>query len=257
MRQPCRTRSFGRGNPIEITWCKSPNRRKRQRSAPGRAVRTFRGCRGKIRAGRAFRQRGALDPPEDPLIQLLFRYWPRRRHGRVALRSGRPLEQRTVDRNIVRGHARGRKSFFEPSPDGAAIERNHSREHPHRLIHRINDGARDALVDDFRNGALAECKYRCAARHRLDHHQAERLRPIDREQERPRLAQEFGLAALVDLADELDPRVAQQRRDLFAEIGFIDLVDFGGDLQRDAERPCYPNGTIRPLLGRDWPRNAT
>ena len=67
--------------------------------------------------------------------------------------------------------------MFEPSPNGAVIERNHSREDHHRLIHRNNDGARDALVDDFRNGTLAEGKDGCAARHRLDHHQAERLRP--------------------------------------------------------------------------------
>ena len=92
---------------------------------------------------------------------------------------------------------------------------------------------------------------RCAARHCLDHHHAERLRPIDREQERLRLAQEFGLAALIDLADELDPRIAQQRCDPFAEIGFIGPVDFGGDLQGNAKRSRYSNGAIRPLLGRN------
>jgi len=119
--------------------------------------------------------------------------------------------------------------LLEPSPNSAAIERKHLRQHPHRLFHRINDGARDPLIDDFRNGTPAEGKDRCAARHCLDHHQAEWLRPIDREQKRLRLAQEFGLAALIDLADELDPRIVQQRYNLFAEIGFIDLVDFGGD----------------------------
>ena len=148
--------------------------------------------------------------------------------------------------------------MLEPSPNSLTIERKHLRQHPHRLIHRVNDGARDALVDDFRNGTLAECKDRCAERHRLDRCQAKRLRPIDREQEqRLRLAQEFGLAALIDLANELDPRIAQQRCDLFAEIGFIDLVDFGGDLQGNAERPCYPNGAVRPLFGEIRPRNAT
>jgi len=141
--------------------------------------------------------------------------------------------------------------LLEPSPNGATIEFHHPREHHHRLIHRIDDGTRDALVDDFRNGTPAESKDGCAARHGLDHDQAERLRPIDREQKRLCLAQEFGLAALIDLADELDPRIVQQRCDLFTEIGFIDLVDFGGDLQGNAERPCYPNGTVRPLFGRD------
>ena len=101
----------------------------------------------------------------------------------------------------------------------------------------------------FRNGTLAEGKDGCAARHRLDHHQAERLRPIDREQKGLRLAQKFGLAALVDLSNELNAWLAQQGYNLLAEIGFIDLVDFGGDLQGNAERPCNPNGAVRPLLG--------
>jgi hypothetical protein len=43
----------------------------------------------------------------------------------------------------------------------------------------------------------AESKDGCAARHRLDHRQAEWLQPIGREQQRLRLAQEFGLAALI------------------------------------------------------------
>jgi hypothetical protein len=45
------------------------------------------------------------------------------------------LEQRTVERNVVRGHARGRKSLLEPSPNGVAIERKHLRQHPRRLLH--------------------------------------------------------------------------------------------------------------------------
>jgi hypothetical protein len=35
---------------------------------------------------------------------------------------------------------------------------SHLRQHPHRLVHRIDDGACDALVDDFRNGTTAEGK---------------------------------------------------------------------------------------------------
>jgi len=114
-------------------------------------------------------------------IELFFpnRSW--HWHDHLAHRYGRLLEERTVKRDIFRGHARGGKSLLEPSANSVAIERKHLRQNPHRLIHRINDGARDALVDDFRNGTMAECEDGCAARHRLDHHQAERLRPIDRE----------------------------------------------------------------------------
>ena len=91
------------------------------------------------------------------------------------------------------------------------IEREYLRQHPYRFLNRVNDGASDPLVDDFRNGALSECKDRCTARHRLDHDQPEWLWPIDREQKRQRLAQEFGLAALIDFADELDSRVSWTR----------------------------------------------
>jgi hypothetical protein len=74
----------------------------------------------------------------------------------------------------------------------------------------------------------------------------------DWEQERQRLGKELGLAALIDLTDELDSRIAQQQRcNLFAKIGFIDLVDFGGDLEANAERTCYRNGAVRPLFGLD------
>src|SRR5437879_4503086 len=73
------------------------------------------------------------------------------------------------------------KSLLESSPNSAAIEFHYPREHHYRLIHRIDDGTRYARIDDFRNGTPAEGKDGRATRHRLDHHQAERLRPIDRE----------------------------------------------------------------------------
>ncbi len=78
-----------------------------------------------------------------------WRHW----HGRLALRYGRLLEQRTVERDLIRSHARGGKSLLEPSSNCAAIEPKHLRQHPHRLIHRINDSARDTVVDGFRNGS--------------------------------------------------------------------------------------------------------
>jgi len=100
--------------------------------------------------------------------------------------------------------------------------------------------------DDFRNGTLAECKDRCAARHRLDHYQAEWLRPIDREQKCLRLAQEFGLTALIDLA------VAQQRCDLFAEIDFIEAHPRFAHVKM--LRPVVSTATISPSGRQPWPR---
>ncbi len=70
-------------------------------------------------------------------IRFFFQYRSRRWNRRLACRYGRPLKQRTVDRNIIFGHARGGKPLLEASPNRASIERNHSGEHPHRLVHSV------------------------------------------------------------------------------------------------------------------------
>src|SRR5262249_58920624 len=75
--------------------------------------------------------------------------------------------------------------------------------------------------------------------------------PVYGEQQRPRIAQEFALGPLVDLPDEFHTRLIEQRHDFFAEIDFVDLVDLGGDLERDFERSRNPDGPVGPLLRRD------
>ena len=88
-------------------------------------------------------------------IELFFpnRSW--HWHDHLAHRYGRLLEERTIKRNVIRGHARGGKSLLEPSPNSVTVERKHLRHHPHGLIHRINDSARDAVVDHFGNGTFS------------------------------------------------------------------------------------------------------
>jgi hypothetical protein len=61
-------------------------------------------------------ERGALDRHEAHFHSTLFPKRSRHRHGRFALRYGRPLEQRTVGRNLILGHAYGGKSLLEPPP---------------------------------------------------------------------------------------------------------------------------------------------
>src|SRR5438128_233782 len=82
-----------------------------------------------------------------------------------------------------------------------------------------------------RRGRAAECGDRRAARHGFDHGCTERLRPVYREQERCSFAEEFCLFALIDLAYEHHPWLSEQRRDGLAEIGLIDLVHLGRDLE--------------------------
>ena len=111
--------------------------------------------------------------------------------------------------------------------------------------------ARHALVDDLGHRAVAEGEHGRAARHRLDHHQTERLGPVDGEQQAARLAQEARLAALVDLADELDAGLSQQRLDLGLEVLLVDAIDLGRDLQRNADGARDADGPVDALLGRD------
>src|SRR5205814_136181 len=71
-----------------------------------------------------------------------------------------------------------------------------------------------------------------------------------------RLAEEFGLGVLVDLANVLDAGSLEQRRDGVAEIDLIDLVDLGGDLERDAARPGDGDGAVRPFFRTDAPEEG-
>ena len=71
----------------------------------------------------------------------------------------------------------------------------------------------NVILHDFRNRAFAEGQHRRAARHRLDHDETERLRPVDREQQGERLAEKFALGGLVDLADEFNAGAVEQRLD--------------------------------------------
>ena len=89
-----------------------------------------------------------------------------------------------------------------------------------------------------------------AAGHRLDHGESERLGPVDREEEGARLAEELDLAAIVDLADELDARFLQQGLDLRAEVGLVYAIDLGGNLQRQAGGARDRNRAVDALLRR-------
>ncbi len=143
------------------------------------------------------------------------------------------------------------KPFLETPPDRVAIERQDLGQHADRFLHRIDDQTGDAGVDDLGHRAATEGEHRRAASHGFDHRQPERFRPVDREQQRPGLAQELALGALVDLADEFHARLVEQRFDLLAEIGFVDLVDLGGDLDGDSACARDADGAVGPLLGRD------
>src|SRR4030095_11325625 len=107
------------------------------------------------------------------------------------------------------------------------------------LLDRVHDESSTAGLDEFGYRAAGTGDHRRAAGHRLDHNEAEWLRPVDREQQRHGASQEAGLRRVVDLAEKLDQGIVEQRADFTLEVAGISRMDFCGDLQ-GSRRPTAP-----------------
>jgi hypothetical protein len=125
-----------------------------------------------------------------------------------------------------------------------------------RLVDRVDDEAGRPVLDHLGHRSAAECHHGDAARERFDHHQTERLRPVDREEQRARVAEKLVLVLLADLADVLDQRMVEQRADVALEVGFVGGVDLGRYAQRLPARQRDGDGAIDPFLGEMRPTNA-
>ena len=80
------------------------------------------------------------------------------------------------------------------------------------------DQARDTVSDDFRDRATAPCHdwHPTGERLRLD--QAKRLRPVDRVEQRERVAEECRLVRTAHLTNKLNVGSSEQRLDLVAVV---------------------------------------
>src|SRR5690242_10103620 len=121
-----------------------------------------------------------------------------------ARRIGPHVRQAAVDPEVILRHALDGETMLEHGAHLAAVQSVQARERLHGLIDIANDKAAQAIVDHLWYGTDPEGNHRCAASHRLDSHQPKGLRPVDRKQEGPGIAQEIRLLMLVDLAHELD-----------------------------------------------------
>ena len=88
---------------------------------------------------------------------------------------------------------------------------------------------------------------------RFDHHQPERLGPVDREEQGFRTGRETRSCRLGDLADELDERIVQQRSDGAVEVVAIGGSTFAAIRSGSTGRRGDRNRAIDALLGRDTP----
>ena len=82
----------------------------------------------------------------------------------------------------------------------------------------VDDDPAPPVLDHLGHGAVAGRDHRRPAGHRLDHDEAERLLPLDREERRARVLEQLDLLAVRDLAQVLDPAVAEVRLDELGEV---------------------------------------
>src|SRR4051794_24421762 len=115
-------------------------------------------------------------------------------------------DQLAIEREIILGHASRRESALEDMADAGTVELMEAPRSRRSLLLVIDDEAGDAIVENLRHRPLAHRDDRGPAGHRLDHCQAEGLAPVDREEQRCRIAEELGLIRIADFAEELDVR---------------------------------------------------
>ena len=85
---------------------------------------------------------------------------------------------------------------------------------------------------------------------------ARRLGPINRKQERQRIAQEFVLFVFAYLTDEFNVARINPGTDVGLEIVPVYSINLGGDPKRNSGPTGYLDRQVRPLLRCDPARNA-
>src|SRR4029077_231065 len=98
----------------------------------------------------------------------------------AAVTGFRRCEELMIDADIILRHPCGGKALLEPLAYLFPVERDDLRQRRDRLIHTVNNGSREAVLDDFRHRAASEGQDWRAAGHGLDHGEPERFRPVDR-----------------------------------------------------------------------------
>ena len=155
-----------------------------------------------------------------------------------------------VDRQIPIDHAVDRK----PAGDELAACRPGGEAAPDALRHLFNvaaDKSVHAILDNLFDGSAGERENRRAARHRFDHDEAERLLPLNREEERPRSREQPIFLRRIRFADVLDLAAVDVWSDFVLPVGLEDRLDLAGDLQPDPRKARGLDRQVRSLARRD------
>src|SRR5262249_34515324 len=91
------------------------------------------------------------------------------------LNRGALSHKSLIDFHVVSRHATCGKATFERFPAPIALKARQPLEGSRRFLDFLDDEAGDAVLHNFRHGAVRPRDHRSAAGHRLDHDQAERF----------------------------------------------------------------------------------
>ena len=138
-----------------------------------------------------------------------------------------PVYESLVKGQIILAHAPGAEAFFETAPAASSLNRSNSF-HGFRGFFSIMDQEPcDAVINDLRNRTTGVSDNRGAACHCLDHDQAKRLWPINREKKSRSISQEIIFLRIPNFARELYQWIVQSRLNAGLKILLVGPVDFG------------------------------
>src|SRR6185436_8869895 len=121
-------------------------------------------------------------------------------------------EQSLVDVEVALRHHSIAEARFEFFATSATSHLRYPRNGLHHLPFRLTEKPRHPMAEDLGYRASTPCDHRSPAGQGLDHHQTERLRPVDREQQCPGTAEQLRLGTVADLAEVLDVRHRLEKR---------------------------------------------
>ncbi len=170
-------------------------------------------------------------------------------------RSFRPaarLRQPCVDLYIACGHDRRREPVVERLPAACPADVIDVRgDQLGQLADVLAHESVDAVSDELGQSPKRACDDGCSAGKRLDGGEAERLRPVDRQDMRDGAADECVLLLVANLADEVDiARLVEEWLDDLLEVLAVQWIDLRGHDQRQPGALRDLDGPVRALLER-------
>src|SRR6266480_7220945 len=169
----------------------------------------------------------------------------------------RRLHQAAIDGEIVERHPPCGEARLKLLSDGMPAEPGEAIDGADRAGLILHDEAGQTLVDDLGHRATVIRNYRRTACHRFDHDEAERLWPVDRDQQPNRAAEEVRFFVVADFADVFDQRVAlDQRTNEFIVVLLVGPIDLRRDLERNAASGRDLDRPVHALFRRDPAKHA-